>query len=38
MSFVIKDDHVLDKCNEIWDKIKETLRNFIAHHFMMKNT
>ena len=24
MSFVIKDD-VLDKCNEIWDKIKETL-------------
>ena len=24
MSFVIKDD-VLDKCNEIWDNIKETL-------------
>ena len=25
MSFVIKDDDVLDKYNEIWDKIKETL-------------
>ena len=25
MSFVIKDDDALDKCNEIWDKIKETL-------------
>ena len=25
MSFVIKDDDVLDKYNEIWDKIKKTL-------------
>ena len=25
ISFVIKDDDVLDKCNEIWDKIKEKL-------------
>ena len=25
MSFVIKDDYVLDKYNKIWDKIKETL-------------
>ena len=25
MSFVIKDDYVLDKHNEIWNKIKETL-------------
>ena len=25
MPFVIKDDDVLDKYNEIWDKIKETL-------------
>ena len=25
MSFVIKDDDVLDKNNKIWDKIKETL-------------
>ena len=25
MSFVIKDDNVLDKYHEIWDKIKETL-------------
>ena len=24
MSFVIKDDYVLDKYNEIWDKIEET--------------
>ena len=25
MSFVIKDDNVLDKYDEIWDRIKETL-------------
>ena len=25
MSFVIKDDDMLDKYKEIWDKIKETL-------------
>ena len=25
MSLVIKDDNVLDKYNEIWDKVKETL-------------
>ena len=25
MSFIIKDDDVLDKYNEIWDKIKNTL-------------
>ena len=25
MSFLIKDDMCLDKYNEIWDKIKETL-------------
>ena len=25
MSFAIKDDDMLDKYNEIWDKIKETL-------------
>ena len=25
MSVVIKDDDVLDKCNEIWNKIKKTL-------------
>ena len=25
MFFIIKDDYVLDKYNEIWDKIKETL-------------
>ena len=32
MSFVIKDDYVLDNCNEIWDKIKETLN--IKFHSM----
>ena len=26
MSFVIKDDDVLDKYNEMWDKIKEKLK------------
>ena len=26
MFFAIKDDDVLDKCNEIWDKIKGTLK------------
>ena len=25
MSFVIKDDDVLEECNETWHKIKETL-------------
>ena len=25
MSVITKDDDVLDKCNKIWDKIKETL-------------
>ena len=32
MSFVIKDDDVLDKYNEIWDKIKEALN--IKFHSM----
>ena len=32
MSFVIKDDYVLDKYNEIWDKIKELLN--IKFHSM----
>ena len=25
-SFIIKDDDMLDKCNEVWDKIKEKLK------------
>ena len=33
MSFVIKDDDVLDKYNEIWDKIKNTLN--IKFHSML---
>ena len=32
MSFLIKDDDVLDKCNEIWNKIKKTLN--IKFHSM----
>ena len=32
MLFVIKDDDVLDKCNEIWNKIKKTLN--IKFHSM----
>ena len=35
MSFVIKDDDVLDKCNKIWDKIKTNLDIKISQ---MKNT
>ena len=38
MSFVIKDDYVLEKYNEIWEKIKETLNIKIHSLFMMKNT
>ena len=36
MSFVIKDDDVLDKYNEIWDKIKETL-NIKFHSMLVYN-
>ena len=25
MSFFVRDDNVLDKCNEIWDKIKKMI-------------
>ena len=32
MSLVIKDDDILDKYNEVWDKIKETLN--IKFHSM----
>ena len=39
MSFVIKNDDVLDKYNEIGDKIKNKLNiNFIIRLFIMKNT
>ena len=39
MSFVTKDDDVLDKYNEIWNKIKKTLNiKFHSMLFMMKNT
>ena len=39
MSFMVKDDDVLDKYNKIWDKIKKSLTlNFIANLFTIKNT
>ena len=39
MSFVTKDDDVLDKYNEIWNMIKKTLNiKFHSMLFMMKNT
>ena len=39
MSFVIKDDGVLDKYNEIWNKIKNTLNiEVTACLFMIKNS
>ena len=39
MSFVTKDDDVLDKYNEIWSMIKKTLNiKFHSMLFMMKNT
>ena len=34
MYFVIKDDSVLNKYNEIWDKIKETL-NITFHSILV---
>ena len=33
MSFIIKDEDVLDKYNEIWNKIKETLN--VTFHSML---
>ena len=33
MSFMVKDDNVLDKYNKIWDKIKEKLN--IKFHSML---
>ena len=39
MSFMIKDDNILDKYNEIQDKMKEKLSiSFIANLFMIKHT
>ena len=38
MSFMIKNDGVLDKYNDIWNKIKKDLNiNFTACLLMMKN-
>ena len=39
MLFLIRDGGVLNKYNEVWNNIKETLNIiFIACLFMMKNT
>ena len=39
MSFVIKDESVLDRCNKIWNRIKKILNTkFHSMLFMMKNT
>ena len=39
MSFMVKDNNVLDKYNKIWDKIKKSLLlNFIACLSLMKHT
>ena len=39
MSFMVKDDNVLDKYYKIWAKIKEKLNiKFIANLFMMEHT
>ena len=32
MSFMIKDDSVLTKYNEIWNKIKKTVKHKISQH------
>ena len=38
MSFLIKDDELLEKSNEIWEKVKIVLKkNLIAKLYTMKN-
>ena len=31
MSFMVKDDHVLDKYNKVWDKTKEKHKTKVKH-------
>ena len=38
MSFLIKNDEVWEKYEDIWDVIKNKHKNFIANLFMKKNT
>ena len=32
MPFMVKNDNVLDKYNEIWDRIKNNLKHQISQH------
>ena len=39
LSFLIKDDELLEKYNEIWEKVKNSLKNnLIVKQYTMKNT
>ena len=38
ISFLIKDDELLEKCNEIWGKVKSRKKkNLIVNRYTMKN-
>ena len=37
MSFLIKDDELLEKYNQIWEKVKNTIKkNLIVNQYIMK--
>ena len=38
MSFLIKDDEILEKYNEIWEKVKNIIKKkLIQNYYIMKN-
>ena len=38
MSFLIKDDELLEKYNEIWEKVKNIIKKkLIQNYYIMKN-
>ena len=38
MSFLIKGDELLEKYNEIWEKLKDSLKNeLIVNQYIIKN-
>ena len=38
MSFLIKDDKLLEKYNEIWERVKNVIqKNLIVNEYIMKN-
>ena len=38
MSFLIRDDKLLEKYNEIWERVKNIIqKNLIVNEYMMKN-